>query len=80
LTRPSPHLSCARERRGERGEDPRRAHPRPNDDERAAATVGSGELDGGSHGPILGFSLDLWRLLNKDSGRGFFEAALASAK
>ena len=38
------------------------------------------EFDSGSHGPIVGFSLDFWRLLNKDNGRGFFEAALASLK
>jgi len=72
--------SDSRERRGARGEVPRRAYLRPKDDERAAAAVGSAELDGGSHRPIAGFSFDFWRLLNEDSGRGSFEAALASVR
>jgi len=72
--------SDSRKRRRARGEVPRRAYLRPKDDERAAAAVGSAEIDGGSHRPIAGFSFDFWRLLNEDSGRGSFEAALASVK
>jgi hypothetical protein len=34
------------------------------------------DFESGGRGPILGFSLDFWRLLNKTSGASFYQAAL----
>ncbi len=36
------------------------------------------DFSSGSHGPIIGFSLDFWRLLNKDNGSDLFKSALGA--